>query len=302
MYLPIVSLNRSQNVRIGRSFPNELGANDQRGLTLFHATHVNLLDGNTRRNLQQHSAIGAYEVVGSVTEKWVDLYASTATIVSAGTGLTVDTAAFSLYSRLFTDQAPLSVAATTNTIATPSSPVGDTIYLITVGAAGQFEAIGGGKSQGPPVYEVDSVAVTGTLTAGTFTLSFTYNNVNYVTAAIAYDATAAAVASAVEAATPVSPGPLGVALPTTITGSGGPIGTAAVTLTASGLFEGPISNQAIDFAGVTGATGGSFTQTTAGSNGASFPTFNGSHLPLAFVLVPQNATAVSTIQNIALTS
>lgn len=299
MYLPVVSLDRSQNVRIGKGKPDALGRNDQGGTArLTHALHVNLNVPKVRRDMQNHSAIGAYEVVGALTTKWCDLYASAAVDVVAGTGLTVSVPAFTLNSRLFVDQSPLSVVGAT--VATPVSTTGDVIYLIQSNEYGSIVAVPGASSVGAPIYEVDSVVVGGTLTAGTFTLSFTYNGINYVTAGIAYDATAATVASAVLAATAV--GNIGPALPAgTLTGAGGPIGTAAVTLTASGALEGPITNQAINYSGVTGATSGSFTQTTAGV-GASYPEFDGQNLPLAFVFVPENATAPASIQNIALTS
>lgn len=302
MYLPVVSLDRSQNVRIGKGKPDAIDRNDQGGSArLTHALYVDLNVPKVRRDLQNHSAIGAYTVVGPVTTKWCDLYASAAVDVVAGTGLTVDVPAFTLNSRLFPDQGTLSVAGATG-VATPTLTTGDVIYMIQSDEYGNITAVPGGSSLGAPVYEVDSVAVTGTLTAGTFTLSFTYSGYNYVTAPIAYDATAAAVASAVEAAT-VTPSDIpNVPLPAgSVTGTGGPIGTAAVTLTASGALEGPISNQAINYSGVTGATGGSFTQSIPGV-GASYPQFDGQNLPLAFVFVPENATAPSTITNIALTS
>ena len=302
MYLPVVSLDRSQNVRIGKGKPDALGRNDQGGTArLTHALHVNLNVPKVRRDMQNHSAIGAYEVVGALTTKWCDLYASSAVDVVAGTGLTVNVPAFTLNSRLFVDEGSLPVAATTG-IATPAQSTGDVVYLIQSNEYGSVVAVPGGSSLGAPVYEVDTVAVVGALTAGTFTLSFTYNGVNYETAAIAYDATAAAVAAAVVAATPVPSTVTATGLFPAITGTGGPIGTAAVTLTASAGLATPLTNQAINYSGVTGATSGSFTQVTAASNSPTYPQFDGQDLPLAYVYVAENATAPGVIQNIALTS
>jgi hypothetical protein len=303
MYIPIVSLNRSQEVTIGGASPDALGRTSQGNQSLFHALHANLGRATTRRDLQRHSAIGSYIEVGNVTSKWSDLIASTNSIVSAGSGLTINTAAFTLSSRLFTDQASLAVAATTNTLAVPALSTNDVIYSVRVKSDGTFVVVPGPASNGSPVYEVDTVAITGTPTGGTFTLSFTYNGYNYTTATIAYNAVASAVASAILAAT--ANGSY-LALPaSTVTGSGSALPAGPVTLTASGLLEGPITNQSINVSGLTGGTNvaGSFVQTTAGVGAGLLP-FGGNSLPVAYVLIPSGATSVSSgnIQNIALTS
>lgn len=305
MYLPVVSLNRGQQVRLGNAFPDQLGRTKQTGndgTRVFHATHVSLAQGNARRDLQRHSAIGSYEVVGAVTSKWSDLFAPSGGTVSAGSGNSVNVSAFSLQSRLFPDQFPLSVAAVTN-LATPSFASNDVYYLIKVDEYGNVTAVPGSQSTGAPTYEVDTVTITGTPTGGTFTLSFTYNGFNYVTAGIAYNAAASAVASAVLAATGVG-STTAPALPTsTLTGSGGALPGAAVTLTASGALEGPITNQSINISGLTGGTpGGSFVSTTAGSGNATLPPFDGSSLPLASVFVAAGASAPSKITSLVLTS
>jgi hypothetical protein len=91
------------------------------------------------------------------------------------------------------------------------------------------------------------ITITGTPTGGTFTLSGTnpLNGAAFTTAAIAYNAAASAVASAVQAA-------LGYG---TITGSGGALPGAAVTVTASGtLAATPIPLMTGNIAGLTGGT------------------------------------------------
>jgi len=108
-------------------------------------------------------------------------------------------------------------------------------------------------------YEVDSVAL-GAATAGTFVLSFLWNGNIYTTAAIAFNATAAAVASAVLAATG------GPALPAGgVVGSAGPL-PAATTLTFAAGMAGPVTNQTITGTGLTGGTP-TFTRTTPGVGG-----------------------------------
>jgi len=301
MYLPIISLDRSQNVRIGKGFPDTLGPNSQIGTYVFHALHANLNDAGTRRDLQRHSAIGSYTVVGAVSAKWVDLYASTNSIVSAGTGMTVSTAAFTVSSRLFTDQPALSVASTSSTIAVPASTVGDVIYLITVDQYGNLVPVAGGASVGAPVYEVDTVTVSSGSATGT--LTWTYNGYNYTCAFTAAE-TAANLATAFAGASSTNGGPTmaqyGAVAGTNVVGTGGALGTAAVTLTFSGVLEGAVTNQAI-----TTSTGtATYVATTPASGGATYPKFDGNSLPLAFVFIAEGSTSVVSgdITSIAYTS
>jgi hypothetical protein len=242
-YAPLVSLNRSQNVRIGRglgnSVPNEFDMGDEtfnpQNDRLFHAFYADLGQGAVRRDIQRHTSLGSiYPVSGLTSSKWSDLYSSVSSPVSAGTGLTVNVSALTLTSRLFATS--LAVAATTGL----SIPVlgGNAYYLVYVDGNGVVGA--GPGAQAPStgsIAEVDSVATTGTPTGGTFTLSFVYNGFNYTTATIAYNAIATAVASAVSAATSTNGGP---ALPGSFTGTAGPLPTA-VTLTASATLQGSLS-------------------------------------------------------------
>lgn len=118
-----------------------------------------------------------------------------------------------------------------------------------------------GLALGNTAYEVDSVAITGAPTGGTFTLTFTWGGNIYTTAAVAFNATAAAVAGAVQAAagTPALPA-------TSVTGSGGPLPASAVTLTFTGGISGPVTVQSANSAGLTGGTTptATFTRTTQG--------------------------------------
>lgn len=304
MYLPVISLDRSQNVRINKGYPDPLGPTKQKGAygtaRLFHALHVNLNDGTSRRDLQRHSAIGAWEAVGGVTAKWADLFVNGAPTVASTTSA-VTVTAFTLSSRLFTDQVALSVPAQTGAtaVSTPASTTGDLIYLVRVDEGGVVSAVSGAASNGAPVYEVDTITVSSGTATGT--LTWTYAGYNYSCAFTAAE-TATGLATAMAAATSTNGGPsmaeLGAVAGTNLVGTGGALGTAAVTITFSGILEGAVTNQAI-----TTSTGtATFVSATSGS-GATFPTFDGSTLPLQYVLVAQNSTTpVVTGSSLAYTS
>ncbi len=94
---------------------------------------------------------------------------------------------------------------------------------------------------------VQTISDTGTITAGTFTISGTnpLTGEPFTTAAIAYNAAASAVATAVQNA-------LGL---TTVTGGGGALPGTDVTLTYSGALAGrPVPLMTINNAGLTGGT------------------------------------------------
>lgn len=300
-YLPIISISRSQSTRIGRgpgnSVPNEIDLGDltinpQTGglITLFYA---NLGDPNVRRDYQHHSAIGALDSIGtaslSVTS---DLFAAAGLAVTAGTGFAVNVAAGTLQARFYGGQ--LAVGAQVVTPGAPSAT--DRTDLVIINNLGVVSVVAGLLS-GVPVYEIDTL--TSTNTAGTFGLEFTYNGSNYTTATnLAFNSTAAAVAAAVNAATG------GPRLPATFTGTGGPLGTAAVTLTASSALEGPLTNQAIIPNALTGGAA-SFVRTTQGSGGGQAPVPPGGNvMALAEVFIPSTATSSANyvIDTIALTS
>lgn len=300
-FLPLVSLNRSQNVRIGHgpnAKPPSIGAsagNPQTG-AIPHLFYADLSDGNVRKDIQHHTTLGAVLAMGTPSNTvWSDLFQVSGLGVSAGTGYALTVASGVFQSRFYQAKQTVGSAQTV----TPAAPTATSARtdLVVIDAAGVASIVQGAPAGASAVYEVDTVAITGTPTAGTFTLSFTYDGFNYTTAAIAYNATASAVASAVLAATG------GPALPAgTLTGSGGPL-PATVTLTASGALEGPITNQAINISGLTGATGGTFGQTTAGT-GVGLTGLGGGVLPLASVFIPSGASSAAgyTITEIALTS
>lgn len=305
-YLPIVSLSRSQAVRIGRnnySVPNQLKQATDASVTnpqtkaLFTLFYANLGDGQVRRDIQHHTTLGAILPMGSPSlSVWCDLFKVSGLAVTAGSGFALSVATGVIQSRFYGSPAQLTVSAGSLTPAAPSAF--DRVDQVTVTPAGALVLIPGTSAKAAATYEVDSVVTSGVPTGGTFVLSFVYNGFTYTTAAIAYNAAASAVASAVLAATG------GPTLSTTLTGSGGALPTA-VTLTASGSLEGPITNQIFNGAALTGGTApsGTFTTTTAGV-GAVPKIPGGLALPLANIFIPSTATSSSSyvITTIAQTS
>lgn len=105
--------------------------------------------------------------------------------------------------------------------------------------------------------EVQTVTITGTPTGGTFTLTFT----GQTTSAIAYNATAATVQSALEALSNVNPGDV------TVTGGPGP-GTA-FTATFGGQYTGTDVAQMTASGSFTGGTTPAVTVATGTAGGAA---------------------------------
>jgi hypothetical protein len=94
--------------------------------------------------------------------------------------------------------------------------------------------VAGGTSS----YEVASLSTVGTITGGTFKILLTWNGDTYTTGSIAPTATAATIATAVQAAVDAN----GVPLPSSVVvGSLGPLGTSNVVLTFQGAMVGPIT-------------------------------------------------------------
>lgn len=127
-------------------------------------------------------------------------------------------------------------------------------------ACGQETVTGGTNA-------VITLTETGSPTGGNFTISWALPSGTYTTAPIAFNATAAQVATAIQTAIPVWPA--GV-----VTGGGGPLGTSAVTLT----FSGALGNQPIPLP----------TVNSAGLTGGSSPT-----------VTPSNTTTGITYQHVA---
>lgn len=120
------------------------------------------------------------------------------------------------------------------------------------GKIGPFQAAG--------TAEVQTVTPT-TVTAGTFTLTIVnpVTGASRTTAAIAFNATAAAIQAALEALDNVDAGD--------ILAAGGPINTTAVTLTFFGQFVGNPAQMTVSNTGLTGTL--AVTTTTAGVAGAA---------------------------------
>jgi hypothetical protein len=98
--------------------------------------------------------------------------------------------------------------------------------------------------------EVQTITVTGTPTGGSFTLTFN----GQTTAAIAYNAAAAAVKTALEALTNIAVGD--------VTTSGGPLPTTAVTVTFAGAYASSDVPQMTATASFTGGTSPAVAVTT----------------------------------------
>ena len=288
-YLPVISINRSQNIRlgagVGNRVPNELDMGDtvtfeQTG-NLFHALHADLGQGSVRRDLQRHSAIGAILEVGDVTTKFTDLIVPSGGAVTGGTGFALNVSAGYLQSRIF--GGTLGFAAQVVTPAAPSTY--DRVDTVVVQSNGTVAIKQGAPATAAATYEVDSIAVTGTPTGGSFLISFAYNGVTY-TISVPYNSSASALNTQLGALVP--------ALPASLTATGGALPGTALTLTASSAFEGPITNQAVVYNGLTGGTtpAATFTVTTAGV-GAVPPALGGNDAPLAQVYIPHTATSHS---------
>ena len=117
--------------------------------------------------------------------------------------------------------------------------------------------------------EVQSVTITGTPTGGTFTLTTTRGGVSSTTGAIAYNATAAAVQSALEALTNIGVGRVAV--------TGGPGPGTAFTVTYD-------VNEDVPQLTATGSlTGGSSPGVTIATTTAGVPVADGSQIPVGIL-------------------
>lgn len=106
----------------------------------------------------------------------------------------------------------------------------------------------------------------GTATGGSGTWSFVWNGITYTTPSIAFNASAAAVAAAIQAAVGAHDEILpGVCVGTT----GGPLGTANVVVTFQGNVTGDVSSLAVATNSYTGGTIPTFVHTTTGVAGSN---------------------------------
>lgn len=108
-----------------------------------------------------------------------------------------------------------------------------------IGKVGPYQAAG--------TADVWTMTKTGTWSAGTYTIAVTYGGTTKTTGAIAFDATAATIQTAVQALSNVGSGNMLV--------TGGPMSTTATVFTAAGNMTGPVTVD-VDFALVTGSTPG----------------------------------------------
>lgn len=311
-FVPYLSVSRSQSVRLGRGPGNQNVAELNSGDTptnpqtgaLIGPFYADLGNNLVRRDVQRHQAIGALVSVGNVSNTvYTDLFAPSGLVVTAGTGFALNVSAGVIQSRY--SGAQLAVPATT---LTPLAPplFGNRDDIVVVGPNGAVSLVAGQADLVAPTYEVDALTATGGATGGTINIGFNYNGYWFQATGIGFAATAAAVGTAMLGATggPNNETLAQFAPGATVTGAGGPLGTAPVTLTAGGGLEGPITNlQATNL-----LTGGTpvvtFTRTTPGV-GASSPSNNGSYLILASVNVPAGAgssAAYTITTNAKLTS
>ncbi len=108
-----------------------------------------------------------------------------------------------------------------------------------IGKIGPYQAAG--------TADVWTMTKTGTWSAGTYTVSVTYGGSTQTTGAIAFDAVAATIQTAVQALSNVGSGNMLV--------TGGPQSTTAVVYTAAGNLTGPVTVD-LDITLVTGSTPG----------------------------------------------
>jgi hypothetical protein len=302
-YLQLIAISRSQRIRIGRGAGNslvseinmgDLPVHPQSG-NLAYAFYFNINDPWSKKDYQHHSALGALDSIGLDTTHPSDLFASSGLVASAGTGLTVATTAGVLQSRIFGGK--LNVPAYTTLAVAPNTSGSPRVDTLLINPNGSYEVVTGVPAP-TNVYEVDTLTITGTPTGGTFTLTFSYNNGQatntFTTAPIAFNASATTVATAVQVAGN---------LPATLTGTGAGLPAAAVTLTASTGLTGPITNQSVNKAGLTGGTpAATFVRTTSGVQGPVAPTTGGGCAQVATFTVANNATGPSAFSQVIATS
>lgn len=300
-FQPVLSISRSQSVRLGRGpgltqvqeiDSGDLPYNVQSG-QLIGPFYADLGNPLVRRDYQHHQALGAlvdFTAPNPMTT-YSDLFLVSGGAVTAGTGYAVNVSAGVIQSRF--SGAQLNFPAAVLTPATPPA-FGNRQDLVAVSNSGQVSLYTGPADTIAVGYQTISLIPSAALTAGTFKLGFSFNGYWFTTAAIAYNATAATIATAVLAATG---GPNNVALSAFcpgagLTGSGGPLSSnLTVSLVASGSLETNASNVSVLTAGT--ITGGTITTSSveAPGGGQAGLTPTGGMLVLAPVNVPSTATS-----------
>lgn len=132
-FLPVRAISRSQKIRIGRGNNAEVKAD-----TTFY---VDLADGNSKRDLMHHQAIGAVVTVGVLSATSVDDVVISGGVVTNGTGLTVNVSAGEIRKR--STGAYVAGAAGTNFALTAADATQDRTDLVhwdsTSGAVGKTD-------------------------------------------------------------------------------------------------------------------------------------------------------------------
>lgn len=131
-FLPVQAVNRSQKVRIGKGATAVL-------LQPNVTSYVDTSDGNVRRDLQRHSAIGSYIIVGNLSASTANIVVDNGGAVVPGTGVTANVSAGDLHNR--STGAWINGAAATNQALTLTTSAGQSqVFLVqwdnTTGAVG----------------------------------------------------------------------------------------------------------------------------------------------------------------------
>lgn len=303
-FLPVLNMNRSQSIRLGRGPGNAVpplnlgNVQTPTSVKLRCVHYADMGQPEVRRDYQRHSAIGAVDSAGNLTQyPWSDLYAASSVNVSSSGTLKLTTPSVILRSRAFFPAGggeQLSVTGTTDQFTLGAGGLqgppaaGTRVDCVWVDSNGKY-----GVSQGTPVTVNDVWTITGSSVSGTWDMAFEYGGYTYVTAGtISATATAAALLTGFLTAaitTGSNPKRLLPVKTGDFTTSGGAIGTAPVVLTST---VGNISNLRLA-PGSSAVTGLTFTHTTVGvGGGISFP---GNALPLALVAVPAGASTLTRI-------
>lgn len=310
-YQPVLSVSRSQSMRIGRGPGSSVVPEINSGDTLIHPDtgalqgplYVDLGNPFARRDYQHHQAVGGMVDVPIFSSTaanqnplttYTDLFSPIAGLaLSNGAGFGINVSAGIIQSRYTGGQ--IVIPATTVTPAAP--PVaGGRIDSVVISSSGVVSVVTGAADTVAPTYDVWTLATTG---AGTsFKLQWTYDGFIFTTAAITATGTTASVATAIQGATG-GPGNNASTFLAAANGTGllaplaaiattgaGPLGSGTVTITASGMLEGPIPFAVVSNIGVVVT----LTHTTVGVGAAVPPIPSGDSLILGNVYVPSTAT------------
>lgn len=316
-FLPLMSLNRSQNVRLGRGPGNNVPPAFTGGTSNVprYAFYADLGDPEVRRDYQRHSAIGSLADIGATSNTvWSDFYkgfGGTGLVVTAGSTYfwnvspqQVSLNAPNITSRTYGNTTTVSQvdgtafgSGASSVSSKPAAATGldrwDLIYVD--GRTGRLAVQTGPTTTVAAVQQVTTITPVGVPAAGTaIKIGFTWNGFNYTTTSFAYNVSNANLATAFAGATG------GPKIPTaSVVASSGPL-PLATTITFA-KWMGPVTNiSVVDYGSdFTASTGFTFATTTLGS-GAQSPRYGGSNFPLASAFVP--GAAANTAAYVPLTA